>query len=755
MADAVASSDYSSAAPSPRMGHPPPGRMAGEAQPSQAATSGAAATERCGRNEGSVEAFLQALARAVHQFHTYPASSPLCVEAITACHKVLATGDGPIALRVTPQEVVVGDVGIGAGTIVEYELVRRLYRARVTALHIDCAATPRDLSRFCGDLIVAADRGEAAATLADTLAEHGVATIVPQTACRPEVLELGAPSPALCELAAHERSRKPPGTAQGPSVYLYPRDKGWVRLDPSSSLEAVSLAELAVLADDPSRVAAMLQRLTDGDGKGRQSNQTPLEEKYSEVATLFASLDPQLGRLMYAKLARAVLDLEPARRRDLLRRTVLPGLLDGQVDGAVLQDFPDVELAEALGLLLDLENARPEILRTALDRLELPADRARAVAPLIDAEVRARTGGSSAGTSAVADAGAERYARDLVRVDASAGKMFADFSSFDLAIDGHTRDVIARIPDEIGTTDLVASQLRCLSTLVRHEPNPGMVSGFLARTSVLLAELERQARWRDIASCLAGHGRLADSLREARPDVADAIAAALGGFLTKERAIRIAELYDGDSDLRPTAGAFMEACAAAAVPALVGLLEDPTLQARIRPLVQLMCDHAARVGPRLAEHLGHTNACAARTIVRVLGFAGPGCEAAIARHFGSGDEQAEREALRALARIGSARAAALVAQQIRQGSPRIRVAAEEALWHFPAAQARSQVKELLSQRDFVIRNPHVAARLLDRASVAGTDGFEPALSMLAPFRYRLWNPALSRLGSRAHRLVRP
>jgi hypothetical protein len=373
---------------------------------------------------------------------------------------------------------------------------------------------------------------------------------------------------------------------------------------------------------------------------------------------------------------------------------------------------------------------------------------------LVDAKIRSRGVATPTAPATPTDTGADQYVRHLVRVDASSGKTFTDFTAFDLAIDEQTRDAIALMPDQIGTTDLIASQLSCLVDLVRHEPNPVVVSGLLARAMSLLTGLEREARWRDIASHLVGYSRLADSFRESRPDVADTVAAALGAFCTKDRVLRISKLCEAESEPRSAADAFVEACGVLAVPALVALLEDRGLQSKVRPLVQLMCNHAALLGPALAERLGHASGSAARAIVKVLGFAGPGGEAAIARCFGSGDEMAEREALRALARIGSAQAAALVGQQIMQGSPRIRTAAEEALWRLPAALAQGQVRELLSQQEFVFHHPQVAVRLLDRVSVTGVDGCGPVLAMLAPLRFRFWNPALSRLGNRAHELVR-
>src|SRR5207249_4822784 len=84
-----------------------------------------------------VQEFLQLLARAVRQFHTYPATSPLCVDAVNACRSALLAMQmrDRIVFRVTPRELVVDDTGVGAGTVIEQELVRRLRQE--TALPAD------------------------------------------------------------------------------------------------------------------------------------------------------------------------------------------------------------------------------------------------------------------------------------------------------------------------------------------------------------------------------------------------------------------------------------------------------------------------------------------------------------------------------------------------------------------------------------------------------------------------------------------
>ena len=191
-----------------------------------------------------VETFLLRLARAVRQFHTYPPTSQICTDAITTAHKTLVTLDRRerLLLRVTPTELILDEIGIGPGTIIELELVRRLHKAHVAALDINRSATPRHLSRFCRSLIQCGTFTKSASTLAELLAEQGIDTIVPLMAHQPEVFDIGStPAPIRDLVEREQRRRQPLLAAGGPVDYLYPPDKGWVRLDPGAHLEHVSL----------------------------------------------------------------------------------------------------------------------------------------------------------------------------------------------------------------------------------------------------------------------------------------------------------------------------------------------------------------------------------------------------------------------------------------------------------------------------------------------------------------------------------
>jgi hypothetical protein len=702
-----------------------------------------------------VEEFLKLLARAVRQFHTYPSTSPLCVNAVTTCQESLALigHRDRLVARVSPTEFIVEEAHIGAGTIIEQELSRRLFRARVRALEIDRAASRRDITRFCADLVEFEEVDKAETTFADRLAEHGVNSIVPGMALRPEVLEVGVPAPPVSNLVEHERRRqRAQFTPDAPVSYLYPPDKGWIRLDPSQKLDTVSLLDLVVLVADPAEVATMLLRLTDDEPIGPEARQEALERKFSDVTTLVSSLDPRLARVMFERLARAVLDLDPERRKALLKRTILPGLLDKGADGTVLRDFPDLELADSLCLLLDLEAAAPDVLAAALNRLDLTPERREAIVPLIDERIQARQSGSAPEGGLGQESSLDRYARELIRVEAKSGKDFSEFTAFDFSIDDHAAASVADVREGIGATDVPATRIRCVWQLVRLEPNPTIVEAFLREARGLFGELERAGRWQDLVTSIASLGQLASELKEARPDVSETIVKALTEFCAPSRVLALIQLHERDAEGRQIATDLVKAVGGALVPAFVALLEDAEHEARARAFTPLLCEHAAILAPAFEVALESCGVKAARVAARVLGHGGVGHEAAVARLVGHADDQVAREALRALARIGTNAAAALVSRQIREGSTGRRAAAEEALWHFPPGQTAAQVREFLGSRDFVVRHPQMASRLLDRAAQAHTQGLEDVLAGLEPLRFRFWKPHLVRVALKAREL---
>jgi hypothetical protein len=701
----------------------------------------------------AVDEFLVLLARAVQQFHTYPPASKICQAAIDACQRVLVSLDGRehLVFRVTPRELIVDEVGIGKGSIIEQELARRLHAASIAQMTIERDCSARELARFCFDLTECDTRHGLQLSLIDLIEEHGINRIALRAAHRPQVVDVAAPSAPIANLIAEQRARRDGLLATGgPIDHLYPPDKGWVRIDPTARFEQVSLVDLALLAHDPSTLAGMLLRLTEDDVSESEVGGDALSRKFSDVATLFAALDSRVSRIMFGKLARAVLDLQPEPRQMLLRKTILPGLLDGHIDGTVLRDFPDVDLADSLCLLLDLETAAPELVTTALARLDLSAERQAALLPMVQSRVDARMGATPQ------DAGLDAHARKLTRVDGKRARSFAEFSAFDLALDPLTVATLDGIRDTIGASDVLVVQLECLMRLIRLEPNPESVQRFFDRSAHLLDALEAEQRWQEMAGWLSRVRALSVGYLESRPDVAEVIAAGLAGFCTVKRAYRLVGLANRDAGGRADAGAILTALGPAAGPSLLDLVRSqPTDTKEGHAAVQLLCDHGTLVAPALVAALDEPGLTVVlqRAIARVLGFAGHGHEGPLGKLLDSEDEQTVRDALRSLARIGTPRAAALVSARVDGNRGWIGTAAEETLWHFPRAESDRQIRQLLGRRDFVLRNPQATGRLLDRAAQSGAVNLGPILQTLVPLRYRFWSPALVRVARQARMML--
>jgi hypothetical protein len=158
---------------------------------------------------------------------------------------------------------------------------------------------------------------------------------------------------------------------------------------------------------------------------------------------------------------------------------------------------------------------------------------------------------------------------------------------------------------------------------------------------------------------------------------------------------------------------------------------------------------APTVAEALLAELDSCGLAAARVIVKVVGHAGAGHETAVARLVQHTDTQVAREALRALARIGTATAAVHVGRQLREGSEDRRSAAEDALWHFPQAPLAAQLRELLRSREFIFKHPQMAARLIERAGQMKVPGLADVLRALESLRFRFWKPSLVQVAVKA------
>jgi hypothetical protein len=695
------------------------------------------------------DGFLILLAKAVRQLHAYPLTSQVCVDAVEACRHHLGSVEGTdeLALHVSPDALLLHERPVGETALVRQELLRRLRRARVTEFAIHRESTARDLTRFIANLIRASEAADRALSLTELMLEDGVESVTVEVTARREVLPLSAPAPAQRDLVAHERRRREEAEANGTRrVHLFPPHRGWIRLDPAESYAMISLADLAILVDDPHRLAGMLHRLVD---EAPDEGNDTFRRRFSDISRLFSGLEPRLSRVMFGKLAQAVLALDPEPRNALLSSTILPAIFDGRPDATVLHAFPDADLAEALCLLINDESGAPAVLVSALDQLQLEPERRTAVATLVEELTRARSAGDG-----LDDATAmmlDQHARRLTKIDPAERRSFVELAGFDFRLDAREHEAIDAVRTGIHTADGMAVELACLANIVGIQSNPEKAEPFMQAAMTRAATLVTENRWDDLATALQRFAAIAASMKERRPEIAATIENSLVAFATPELAAALmAQHRTGPSGERAAVGV-IDGLGAAIAPSLLELLT--TDGANSSAAVALMCERATLFAPMLVENLATSPPATRPHVARVLGHAGSGYEEFAGSLLDKGDERTAREALRALSRIGTERAAELVARAARDSRGWMTTATVETLLRFPVELAAVAIRNLLAHRQFVMSHPEAASRLIGRVSPSRDPGLAPVLQQLRSLRFRFWNRALVRVAADAAALL--
>jgi hypothetical protein len=700
----------------------------------------------------AVDTFLMLLSKAVRQVHAYPIASQVCIDAVSTCRAHLSTIDGPdeTKLAVTPDALLLHDKQLGDNAVVRQELTRRLRRARVVELTVHHHASARDLTRFCVNLIRVAESPDRTLSMAALMQEDGVEAVSVEVTARREVMQVAPAAPTQRDLVAHERRRRDDAIAGNMrTAHLFPPHRGWIRLDPAESYNAITLADLAILVDDPNELAAMLQRLVE-DGQDARDDSHALERRFGDVAAVFAGLEPRLSLMMFGKLAAAVCALDVEPRHNLLKAAILPAIFDRRPAASVLHAFNDETLAESL-CLLTTDTAGPGIAISALDQLGIRDERRLALVALIDDLLRARID-PSLGLDASTAIELDRQARRLTSIDASVRRSFAELSGFELRLDDGARDAIAGVRAGIQATDGLLVELTCLANLIALQPNPEVAGAFVQGTIERASQLVTAGRWRDLAVALDHVVTVVEPLRERRPEVTTLVDDALASFSSPDFAAALMAQHGRGEESQVVSLCIIDALGPAMAPALLTLLETNASAGSVA--VGLMSERAALFAPSLADNAAGFTRQARPHVARILGHAGAGYEDAVGSLVTTDDERTAREALRALARIGTPHAAELVNRHARGARGWLLTAIVEAILHFPAETSAVAIRDLLAQRAFVLAHPNEASRLIARAAQAKVPGLEPVLRDLVSLRFRFWNRALVKVAHDAEALLR-
>ena len=689
----------------------------------------------------AIDLFLTLFAKAMRQIHAYPVTSQVCVDAVNACRSHLSSIDWADELRfvVSPDTLLLYEKPVGDGQFVRHELVRRLRRARVAALIVQRDCTARDLTRCCINILRCSESADRTLSAAELLADDGVDAVSVEVTSRREVLQVAPSAPTQRDLVAHERRRREETQHGTRTVNLFPPHRGWIRLDPAESYDSVSLADLAILVDDPNDLAGMLDRLAEDTQAGANEDPHVLERRFSNVCALFAGLEPRLSRVMFAKLGRLIVALDTGRKQELLKGTVLPSIFDGRPEVQVLHSLTDADLAESLCLLFKPENGDSALAFSALDQLKLEPERKAAVVPLMEDLMRARID-PALGLDAATAIALDQQARRLTSLSGTEQRSFVELAGFDLRVDDQARATIDSVCEGIRDTDGTMAELVCLVNLIGLQANPEVAAAFVHDAVERANQLVAANRWSDLAAALERLARIVASLRERRPEITALVDAELSAFATPEFAGSLLAQHGGGDDAHAISLKLIDALGPAIAPALLSLLETDARAASVA--VGLMCERASLFAQSLADGIPTCKVQVRPHVARVLGHAGAGFEDALCSLCTAKDEKTTREALRGLSRIGTPRAAEGVGVLARNARDWMSTATVETMLRFPPEIGAHAIRDLLAEKSFVRAQPAAASRLIGRVAQSKVPDLEPVLRDIWSLRHRFWNRAL-------------
>ncbi len=681
---------------------------------------------------------MAALGTAIRRHRLYPASNPLCTEAVTAALGALADMDtGSVEIAIGP-EGVRADRGAVADTPIVRDLEEALFRADLESVAIPPEASAAEIARFCTLVARWSREPHEGETFADALLELGVTGIQVRLVERARLIGLPALDRDALAALVHERARRP-DAGEEPEVRLH---RGWVRADTDCDMQTLDLVDLAFLCREPRELARLLERMSEGAGAGLEPDRL-LADRVGELMQLYRQLSPEQANRRLADLGDTILTLPEDVRRELLAERLLPELLDTGGSAPLLRRLPDDELSGALERLARRALGSVGIVELALARLELPRSRAEAVraglASVLDESPGRPPRGHGSG---------DRVARIGFDDGGPVAQSLRAYTALDLAVTDEIRLELARIRDAATARDDDDIRLGCLTSLVSLARNPDRIDQVLRAAEPLIGRMltgDPAAAVRRVSEWVG----IAEGLREARPDVTEAIEAMLRRILTPD-------LLQAEVGRLAEEAAFAAAVAAfgpvAAEPLLTALEVEPDRRNR-RVLLDFACRSADRIAEGVAARVGDARWTVQRNVARILGFAGASHEASLCFLMRSGERRVTREAILALARIGSPEAADAVVQALYDPDPEVAAMAEESMRRFPRVEARRRARELLSDPVFYTRRPRLARDLL-RRFVARDPERLTVLEPLVRLRLRWWRPAVAGLGWMAWSLAR-
>lgn len=689
--------------------------------------------------------FVVALARALHAFVTYPIKNPARGDVVQIVRQTLhGCGSDEVVIQVTNDGLRHENRDLDSTGDVVRNLVLLLRRTYVAALQFDTSASERDIAQFCELLAEPEALRARTEEFSEILKNRGVTKIDVHVIGSHETIEAGVIPEQRLELIAEHRERR----RNRMDTDAVAAEGGWVRVDPTVALGRLDLSELPLVLPDATRVAVALRQL---NGRRRESMppDQALAAHYQHVAALYESVEPDLADALHAQLADSIRSM-PAELKDaLLRDELLPALVDGDPVAQVITQFSDEELVATLPELLELGIGGVEMLSVGLSNLDLPESRRSYLAKQLAGRVE--SGNEEAGT-ADGDGGSPERIRALLTLDSDRGHQLSSLSRFDLSVD---EEAAARLEDlvrQLEDSDPEGDSLRCHTDLVALCSDPSIVTGILRRSRGLFSELESRGCVEMIADAAARYATIATD----QDLVTEEIASLVNRFLTDQitPAFLRRTVIRQDADSGPSIARILNALGHDGADLLVATLQSESDRNVRRKLLMVTRESAGSISSGLVAHLGNPNWFVVRNVLMVLGYAGPGFENSIADSLTHENPKVVREALLALARIGSGTALAMTVRSLGHQSAVVRRQAADAIWRFPPEMSHPAARDVIADHERLLRDPELGRSLIRGGRQRDLEGLPELVRGLTRWRFALWDRRRMALGREAQKAVR-
>jgi hypothetical protein len=383
-------------------------------------------------------------------------------------------------------------------------------------------------------------------------------------------------------------------------------------------------------------------------------------------------------------------------------------------------------------------------------KLDLPESRMTAIVGSVTDRLNNSSAASPESDSSMLS---DDNAAHLLRAANDGDREFLAFRSFDLSIQDDASAALAESVRQIEETDDVAVQLQCFADVLALSADTQVVSSILRKSRGLFHSLERRSDIALLAPWLARYARVGLSREATDPETAALIREALAEYLTPEFIHRVSRLEAPPSGELPLV-TIICGLKSIGVAALIDSLQVESDRSARNRLLNSLAPRAPELADDLASYVGHSEWYVVRNVLMLLGHGGPGHEEAVARCIEHDDPRVVREALLALARIGSDGGAQLTAGALEGGPAAARRQAAEALWCYPPEVSNPLVRSALENRRLLREYPDLVRLLTEGAVRRDVPGLEEIFRRFRWSLLMIWNPDRRALGWRALRHLR-